>query len=95
MMIISSDLDLKVPDLAQSQTRRHDTGVGASSASSGELKELVQGQISGRNWPLQIMLTRSIPAMVDVANLKLLKPSIGLTRRFMKRWFCSTKLLKT
>ena len=40
------------------------------------------------------MLTSSIPAMVDAADLKLLKLSIGLTRRLMKRWSCSTRLLR-
>lgn len=39
------------------------------------------------------MFTISMPAMVDVADMKLLKPSIGLTRCLMKRWSCSTSLL--
>lgn len=56
-----------------------------ASASGRELTKLLKGGRLGPNWPLRIMLTSSIRTMAYAADLKLLKPSIGLTRRFIRR----------
>ena len=43
---------------------------------------------------MRIILTNLIPAMDDAADLTLMKSRIEFSRRLMKQWFCSTRLLK-
>ena len=45
-------------------------------------------------WPFLIMWAASIPAMVAAAEWNALKPIIGPVIRLMKRWSCSSMLLR-
>jgi len=45
-------------------------------------------------WPFLTILITSMPFNVLLADLKDLKPSIGLIIRFMALWSCSTMLFK-
>ncbi len=48
----------------------------------------------GVSCPFRIMFATSIAAKLEAADAKVLKPSIDLVWRLMKRWSCSTILFK-
>ena len=52
------------------------------------------GNLTRLNWFLRMRWSSSMPAMVTLARLNLLKPSIGPILAFTPRWSCSMMLLR-